>query len=89
MAGPVAGSTAFPYLRFFIANLIGGIIYVPLSIGAGYFLGKSLADVLRQIESMIGNVEHLALILLAFTAAAIVFWRALSSRKAAHSGPES
>lgn len=88
MAGPVAGSTAFPFLRFFFANLIGGLIYVPLSIGAGYFLGKSLADVLRQIEGMIGNVEHLALILLVFTAAVIVLWRALSSRKAAHSGPE-
>ena len=89
MAGPVAGSTGFPFLRFFIANLLGGLIYVPLSIGAGYFLGKSLADVLRQIERIIGNVEPLALIFLIFTAAVIVIWRALSSRKAEHGRSES
>jgi membrane protein DedA with SNARE-associated domain len=89
MAGPVAGSTGFPFLRFFIANLFGGLIYVPLSVGAGYFLGKSLADVLRQIERMIGNVEQLALTLLIFTAAVIVIWRALSSRKAEHGRTES
>jgi membrane protein DedA with SNARE-associated domain len=89
MAGPVAGSTGFPFLRFFIANVLGGVIYVPLSVGAGYFLGKSLADVLRHIERMIGNVEHLALILLVFTAAVIVIWRALSSRKAEHGRSES
>jgi membrane protein DedA with SNARE-associated domain len=89
MAGPVAGSTGFPFLRFFIANLLGGLIYVPLSIGAGYFLGKSLADVLRQIERIIGNVEPLALVFLIFTAAVIVIWRALSSRKAEHGHSES
>jgi membrane protein DedA with SNARE-associated domain len=89
MAGPVAGSTGFSVLRFFIANLLGGLIYVPLSVGAGYFLGKSLADVLRQIERMIGNVEHLALIFLIFTAAVIVICRALSSRKAEHGPSES
>jgi membrane protein DedA with SNARE-associated domain len=89
MAGPVAGSTGFPFLRFFIANLFGGLIYVPLSVGAGYFLGKSLADVLRQIEGAIGDVEHLALLLLLLTAAVIVIWRALSSRKAAHGHSQS
>jgi membrane protein DedA with SNARE-associated domain len=88
MAGPVAGSTGFPFLRFFIANLLGGLIYVPLSVGAGYFLGKSLADVLRQMESPIESVEQLALLLLIVTAAAIVMWRAFSSRKAMHGGSE-
>ena len=89
MAGPVAGSTAFPFLRFFIANLLGGLIYVPLSIGAGYFLGKSLAEVWRQIERMIGNVEQLALIILIFTAVVIAIWRAFTSRKAEHSHSQS
>ena len=84
MAGPVAGSTAFPFPRFFIANLLGGLIYVPLSVGAGYFLGKSLAEVWRQLERMIGSVEHLALMILIFAAAVIALWRALSSRKVEH-----
>jgi membrane protein DedA with SNARE-associated domain len=78
-----------PGLRFMAGPVAGRLIYVPLSVGAGYFLGKSLADVLRQIERMIGNVEQLALTLLIFTAAVIVIWRALSSRKAEHGRTES
>jgi membrane protein DedA with SNARE-associated domain len=89
IAGPVAGSAAFPFLRFFIANLLGGLIYVPLSVGAGYFLGKSLADVLRQIERMIGNVEQPAIIILILAAAVIAIWRALSSGKAEDGRSES
>lgn len=89
MAGPVAGSTGLPFLRFFSVNFLGGLIYVPLSVGAGYFLGKSLGAALRQIEGMIGNVEYLALILLVFAAVVIIFWRALSSRKAEEGRSES
>ncbi len=89
MAGPVAGSTGLPFFRFFSVNLFGGLIYVPLSVGAGYFVGKSLGDALKQIEGMIGKVEHLALILLVFAAVVIIFWRALSSRKAEQGASES
>ena len=89
MAGPVAGSTGLPFLRFFSVNILGGLIYVPLSVGAGYFLGKSLGDALRQIEGMIGKVEYLWLILLVFAAVVIIIWRALSSRKTEEGGSES
>lgn len=89
MAGPVAGSMGLPFLRFFGVNMLGGLIYVPLSVAVGYFVGKSLGDALRQIERMIGKVEYLALILLAFAAVVIIFWRALSSRKAEEGESES
>ena len=89
MAGPVAGSAGLPFFRFFSVNILGGLIFVPLSVGAGYFLGKSLGDALRHIEGMIGKVEHLALILLAFAAVVIIFWRTLSSRKAEEGESES
>jgi membrane protein DedA with SNARE-associated domain len=89
MAGPVAGSAGLPFLRFFTINILGGLIYVPLSVAVGYFVGKSFSDVLEQIERVIGNVEYLGLILLAFAAVAIIFWRALSSRQAEEGGSES
>ena len=89
MAGPVAGSMGLPFLRFFGVNMLGGLIYVPLSVAVGYFVGKSLGDALRQIERMIGKVEYLALILLAFAVVVIIFWRALSSQKAEEGESES
>jgi len=89
MAGPVAGSMGLPFLRFFGVNMLGCLIYVPISVAVGYFVGKSLGDALRQIERMIGKVEYLALILLAFAAVVIIFWRALSSQKAGEGESES
>ncbi len=89
MAGPVAGSTGLPFIRFFSVNLLGGLIYVPLSVAVGYFVGKSLGEVLKQTERLIGKVEYLALILLVFAAIVIIFWRALSSQKAKEGPSES
>jgi membrane protein DedA with SNARE-associated domain len=83
MAGPVAGSTGLPFAQFLTANVLGGLIYVPLSVGAGYFLGQSLGDVLRQFERMAGKPEYLALMLVLIGAVLIVGWRALSARRSA------
>jgi len=82
MAGPVAGSAGLPFPRFLSANLLGGLVYVPISVGAGYFLGQSLGEVLRQIERMVGRSEHLALLLVAIGVLLILGWRALSTRNA-------
>ena len=82
MAGPLAGSAAMPFLKFFIANLLGGLIYVPLSVFVGYLLGEGLGDsILRAIEHAFGKAEHFAILLLAIAAGGIVIWRLLSSRK--------
>jgi membrane protein DedA with SNARE-associated domain len=80
MAGPVAGSAGLPFLRFLSANLLGGLVYVPISVGAGYFLGQSLGEALRQIERMVGKPEYLALLLVAVGVILILIWRALSTR---------
>jgi membrane protein DedA with SNARE-associated domain len=80
MAGPVAGSTGLPFAQFLAANVMGGLVYVPISVGAGYFLGQSLGDVLRQLERMAGKPEYLALMLVALGALLILAWRALSAR---------
>ena len=89
MAGPLAGSVGVPFPRFFTANMLGGLVYVPLSVGAGYFLGHTFADGLRKLELLMGKVEHLALAILGVAAVAIVIWRALSSRKAGRINSES
>lgn len=81
MAGPLAGSAGLPFLKFFIANLLGGLVYVPLSVLIGYLLGQGLGDTLRTIERSVGRVEHFALVLLVLAAIVIIIWRALSSRK--------
>jgi len=82
MAGPLAGSAGMPFLKFFIANLLGGLIYVPLSVFVGYLLGEGLGDsILRAIEHAAGKAEHFAILLLAIAAIGIVIWRALSSRR--------
>ncbi len=82
MAGPLAGSVELPFLRFFMANLFGALVYVPLCVATGYLLGASLGDAVKEIEILIGRVEHLALVLMGFAAIVIIIWRRHSSRKA-------
>ncbi len=81
MAGPLAGSMAIGYWRFVVANILGGLLYVPLSVWIGYLIAEGFGDTLRSIERIVGRVEHLAILLLFLAAIGIVIWRALSSRK--------
>src|SRR5713226_5791020 len=53
MAGPLAGSMGLPFLKFFIANLLGGLLYVPPSVGVGYLVGRGLGDAPRTIERLV------------------------------------
>jgi membrane protein DedA with SNARE-associated domain len=89
MAGPIAGSAGMPFPQFFIANLLGGLIYVPLSVGVGYGLGHGFGDALREIQYLAGRVNYLALALFALAVVAILAWRALSSRKVSGNGSAS
>jgi membrane protein DedA with SNARE-associated domain len=78
MAGPLAGSTGLEPVRFFVANLLGAMIYVPVVVGAGYALGYGLGDHIEQFRRAIGRGEHLVLIALAL--AAIAAWIVLARR---------
>ena len=78
MAGPLAGSTGLEPARFFVANLLGAMIYVPVVVGAGYALGYGLGDHIEQFRRAIGRGEHLVLIALAL--AAIAAWIVLARR---------
>jgi membrane protein DedA with SNARE-associated domain len=39
MAGPLAGSLGLPPLAFFMANVLGAVCYVPLTVGTAYAVG--------------------------------------------------
>ena len=39
MAGPLAGSMGLPPLAFLLANVLGALVYVPVTVGEGYAVG--------------------------------------------------
>jgi membrane protein DedA with SNARE-associated domain len=78
MAGPLAGSTGLPPARFFIANLLGAMVYAPIVVGAGYAVGYGLGDSIERLRRGVGDAERLVLALLAL--AAIGGWIVLARR---------
>lgn len=78
MAGPLAGSTGLGPVRFFVANLLGAAIYVPVAIGAGYAVGYGLGDRIEWLRHLAGSAEHVVLIAIVLAVAAgwaWVLWR--------------
>ncbi len=78
MAGPLAGSTELAPGRFFIANLLGAVVYVPIIVGAGYAVGYGLGDHIERLRQAAGHAERFVLIGLAL--AALVAWIVLARR---------
>lgn len=86
LAGPLAGATGLRPLPFFVANVCGASLYVPLAVGLGYALGYGLGDYVARLERVVGQVEHLVLLGAVLIALALMGWRALH---AARPRPES
>jgi len=80
MAGPLAGSTGLSPLRFFIANLLGALIYVPVALGVGYAVGYGLGDRIERLRRFTGGAEHVLLAAIAVAAASAWLWRARRAR---------
>jgi membrane protein DedA with SNARE-associated domain len=80
MAGPLAGSTGLDPFRFFVANLLGAVIYVPVVLGLGYGVGYGLGDRIEELRRAAGNAERIVVILLALVAIAVWAVRAYRSR---------
>jgi membrane protein DedA with SNARE-associated domain len=78
MAGPLAGSSGLPPPHFFIANLLGAMIYVPIVVGAGYAVGYGFGDYIERLRRAAGDAERVVLIALAL--AAIIAWVVLARR---------
>ncbi len=70
MAGPLAGSTGMTPIRFFISNLLGAAIYVPIAVAAGYAVGYGLGDQLERLRGLAGDAGSALLVGLLIAAAA-------------------
>ena len=80
MAGPLAGITGLSPLRFFIANLLGALLYVPIAVGAGYAVGYGLGDRIERLRRFTGGAEHVLLAAIVGAAVGIWLWRARRAR---------
>jgi membrane protein DedA with SNARE-associated domain len=58
LAGPLAGVLGLPVLRFGIANALGAIVYVPVTVGAGYAVGYGLGDRAAYALSLAVSLER-------------------------------
>jgi hypothetical protein len=75
VAGPLAGAGGLPPLRFFIANLLGAVCYVPLPVLAGYGAGYGLGHWIEKLRGKLGLKEDLALFAVIVVVAGLVFPR--------------
>jgi membrane protein DedA with SNARE-associated domain len=81
MAGPLAGALGFPAWRFFVANVTGAVIYVPIVVGAGWAVGYGLGDYLAPLRRGVVNAEHIGLYLVIAMAAALLLWRVIRAAR--------
>ena len=59
MAGPLSGIAGMPFGRFFLANVAGAAVYVPLIVALGYALGLGFARYIYQFEHFVSEAEHI------------------------------
>ena len=78
MAGPLAGSAGLGPARFFIANFIGAIVYVPAMVGVGYAIGYGLGDRIEPLRRTGGHAERIVLV--ALVLAAVTAWIVVALR---------
>lgn len=73
VAGPLAGSGGLPPRRFFAANLLGAICYVPWPVLAGYGVGYRLGAWLERLRRAAGLKEDMALFAAILALAGLAF----------------
>lgn len=81
MAGPLAGALGLGAWRFFIANVAGALVYVPIVVGAGWAVGYGLGEYLEPLRHAVGNIGHVALWTVIAAAVALLIWRAVRATR--------
>lgn len=82
MAGPIAGSSGLAPARFFIANLLGAVVYVPVMVGLGYGIGFGLGERIEALRRAAGHTELIAVAALALVVISVWLVRARRARRA-------
>jgi membrane protein DedA with SNARE-associated domain len=82
MAGPLAGALGMNSGPFFVANVLGAIVYVPIVVGAGYAIGYGFGDYVERLHRVVGRVERLVAIAALTGALALIAWRVLHTLRA-------
>lgn len=80
LAGPTAGAVGLRFLPFFISNVLGATLYVPIAVGFGYGIGYGLGDSIERLRGIVGEVEYIVLILALFATVAFMVRRWLRVR---------
>ncbi len=71
MAGPLAGSMGLSPSAFIVANVLGALVYVPVTVGEGYAVGYGLRRYVKGF--LLGEDTLEKLLLLGVIALALVF----------------
>ena len=62
MAGPLAGSMGLPPLVFLVANVLGALVYVPVTVGEGYAIGYGFRRYVRGFLRVEDTLENILLL---------------------------
>jgi membrane protein DedA with SNARE-associated domain len=76
MAGPLTGMANMPFRRFFLANIAGAAIYVPLIVAFGYAVGLGFGEYVHQLERLLAKAEHIVLAAIVISTVIALAWRA-------------
>ena len=81
MAGPLTGIAGMPFPRFFLANIAGAAIYVPMIVALGYGVGLGFGEYVSRLEGLVVQVEHIVLGVIFITMVMSFGWRIFKSKR--------
>ena len=81
LAGPLTGIAGMPFPRFFLANIAGAAVYVPLIVSFGYALGLRFGEYIQWLDVYLAKAEHIVLAAIMVTAVASFAWRAFKRKR--------
>ena len=81
LAGPIAGTMGLRPIPFLVANALGALVYVPVVVAAGYAIGYGLGPYVERLRKVVGEVEHIVLILAIVGAIAALGRRVIRGRR--------
>jgi membrane protein DedA with SNARE-associated domain len=81
LAGPLTGIAGMPFPRFFLANIAGAAVYVPLTVAIGYAFGLKFGGYIHWLEGYLAKAEHIILAAIMMTAVTSFAWRAFKPKR--------